>query len=178
MDVLKLPSVAWISNFEESICFKSSLVDVFPFVPVIPITGILNCDLHSVAIFPIALIVSPTSIWNPLIAGIIFETIAQQAPFLNTSSKNSLPSTLSPLIAIYRSPFWISLLSVDIPLISWLISLPVAFSKTRENVLEFGIFILIKISQWFQYQNIPPSIHWYLGSFLYPYQVQQECLYF
>ncbi len=50
IEVLKFSSVAWISNLADRICLSSSFVEVLPFEPVIPITGMLNLSLHIVAI--------------------------------------------------------------------------------------------------------------------------------
>ena len=58
--VLKFPSVACTLNFEDSTCVKSSLVEVLPFDPVTPITGISNFMRHLFAISEIAFIVLGT----------------------------------------------------------------------------------------------------------------------
>ena len=60
--VLKFPSVACILNVEESTCDNSSLVEVFPFDPVMPITGISNFMRHLYAISEIAFMVLGTFI--------------------------------------------------------------------------------------------------------------------
>ena len=124
MWLLLFPSVFRTLYFFESTFAIISFVLVFPTLPVTPTTFklyfFLCISILYFAISPIAFTVSSTKIiflflYSFLFSSVIFILfkITVFAPFFIASSQKRFPSKFSPFIAIYVSPFFIVLVSLE-----------------------------------------------------------------